>query len=203
MFKIVQLIILLLLLSFNAHAGDTTVIKKDKWVDYVHKPKVSALWSLLPGAGQFYNELGYRRVSQKKNRAWWKIPIIYGGLGACGYYFYYNYSRGHKIKEELLFRREFGDSTNLHPELINYSSESALINGYSAGNNIYQGFDLYSKRRDIFIAASIGIYALNIIEAFVDGHFVSFNVSEDLGLSCFPVMFDKYTPGISLTLSFN
>lgn len=201
MVRISFLISFFILFSFSGLSKDTTNVKKDKWENYEHKPKRSALWSLFPGAGQIYNEVGYRKVQNKRHRAWWKVPIIYGGLGACGYYFYDNYKRARMLKEEVLFRRDNGDSTNLHPELLGYITENALINGYNDGNENQYGFNFRAKRRDLFMAATIGIYALNIIEAFVDGHFVSFDVSEDLSLTCTPIMFDQYTPGVSLRLS--
>jgi hypothetical protein len=121
-----HLLFFFLLLSFNTQAQDSIPDKKDKWVDYEHKPKRSALWSLIPGGGQIYNEVGYRRIPGKKNRAWWKAPIIWGGLGACGYYYWLNLSQSLKIKEEVLFRRENGPAANLHPELAVFASEDSL-----------------------------------------------------------------------------
>jgi Family of unknown function (DUF5683) len=201
----VRFLVIISFISFavNSIAQDSIPEKKDKWAAYEHKPKRAVLWSLLPGAGQIYNEIGYRRVRQKKHRAWWKVPIIYGGLGVCAYYFWENYSQGKLLKEEIQFRREYGDSTNLHPSLIEYSTEFELINGYTDFNqNEFQGFDLRAKRRDIFIAATIGVYAFNLIEAYVDGHFVSFDVSDDLSMRFMPVMFDRYSPGMSLQFNF-
>ncbi|MCB9225432.1 MAG: DUF5683 domain-containing protein [Crocinitomicaceae bacterium] len=198
MVKTPLIIILLSMLSFSALADDTLNVPKDKWADYEHKPKRAALFSLFPGAGQIYNEIGYRRIPKKKHRAWWKVPIIYGGLGACGYYYYQNLSQSLRFKEEILYRRE-NPGLFLYSDLVIYSNESALING--TGN--YLGFDQLAKRRDIFLFASIAIYGLNIIEAYVDGHFVTFDVSQDLSFSWSPVMLDRYTPGVNFQLNFN
>lgn len=181
----------------------------DKYPNYEHKPKRAVLWSLFPGGGQIYNEVGYRRIPQKKHRAWWKVPIIWGGLGACGYYTWYNFRESKFLKEEVLYRRENGDSTNLHSHLAGFTSEATLLSGYSYqdsldGNSIKfrPGFDVRAKRRIVFLASSIGIFALAMIEAYVDAHFVTFDVSEDLGLSIVPVMFDQYSPGVSFRFSF-
>jgi hypothetical protein len=197
--------VVLFFLSFSnsTFSKDTLSNKNDKWEDYEHKPKRSVLYSLFPGAGQIYNEIGYRRVSQKKHRSWWKVPIIYGALGYTGYMFYDNFKSAKLLKEEILYRRENGATSNLHPELINYADEDALISGYGPQSDFNKGYDEHAKGRDLMLAASIGIYGLNLIEAFVDGHFVSFNVSEDLTLQMQPTVIGIYNPGIKLSFNFN
>ena len=181
-------------------AKDTLKVASDD-TSYTHIPKRSALFSLFPGGGQIYNEFGYRKYG-KKNRAWWKVPLIYGGMGATSYFWYQNYQRSQLLKEEILYRREFGDSTNLHPVLAAYTTEFELTGGYNDNANESRGFDDVAKRRDLLMFATIGIYGLQLIEAYVDGHFVSFDVSEDLSMSWYPRMLAPRTPGISLALTF-
>lgn len=205
MVRTLILFLFALMISGYCKAQDDTLVQpKDKWANYEHKPKRAVLWSLFPGAGQIYNEVGYRKASNKKHRAWWKVPIIYGGLGVCGYYFWHNYTNARDIKTEINYRREFGDSTNKVTSLAHYQDEDDLINGYfnSSENKEYLGFDRFARRREIFIAATIGIYALSMIEAYVDAHFVTFDVSDDLSMRVMPTMFDPYTPGVSLKFSF-
>lgn len=206
-----RFILLLFILSLCAQTGlsqNDSIINSLDTVQqekaYEHIPKRSALWALAPGMGQLYNEIGYRKYAGKKNRAWWKIPIVWGGLGACGYYWYDNFSNARYLKQEILYRREFGDSTVGDPsKFAGYSSESELINGYIDSLGIYQkGFDLRAKRRDIFLFATIGVFALQMIEAFVDGHFVSFDVSEDLSMSWYPKTFDRNSIGVGLNFNF-
>ena len=49
-----------------------------------HSVRKAAIFSaVLPGAGQVYNHLAMPK-GQKK--AYWKVPIIYAGLGATGYF---------------------------------------------------------------------------------------------------------------------
>ena len=193
-------------IGFNSYGQDSLVDnnKKDnKWADYEHKPKRAALWSLFPGAGQIYNEVGYRRIPQKKHRAWWKVPLIWGGIGVCTYYAIDNYRQAGFLKEEILYRRENGDSSWLHSHLYDFKSEFQLINGYTDTNDIdIPGFDLRAKRRIIFTAATLGVFALAMIEAYVDAHFVTFDVSDDLGMRVMPTMFDYKTPGVSIRFNF-
>ena len=178
---------------------------------YTHFTKRAAIWSaIVPGAGQIYNEFGYRKIPQKKHRAWWKVPIIYGGLGACGDYFYQNNKFAYLTKKEFLFREE-NNGTVLDQRFIDYpvvDSDTTnrvftLINGYSSDGTDYLGFDQYANRRDLFLFGFVGVWALNIIEAYVDAHFVTFDVSEDLSLSITPTIFANREPGLSLIFDFN
>ena len=179
---------------------------------YTHYTKRAAIWSaVIPGAGQIYNEIGYRKIPQKKNRAWWKIPIIYGGLGACGYYYYQNNKFAYLTKKEFLFRED-NNGEILDQRFADYPFNDAdtthrvfsLINGYTDANQIYTpGFDKFANRRDLFMFGFIGVWALNVIEAYVDAHFVTFDVSEDLSMSIYPTIFANRSPGLSLTFDFN
>lgn len=177
-----------------------------------HITRRAAIWSaVIPGAGQIYNEIGYRQISNKKHRAWWKVPLIYGGLGACGYYYYQNNKFANLTKQEWLFRKN-NEGAILDERFADYPFDetdttyevSSLINGYTDvnGNDVH-GFDTFSRRRDIFIFAFIGVWGLNVIEAYVDAHFVTFDVSDNLSLSAYPTMLGPRYPGLSLQLNFN
>jgi hypothetical protein len=186
--------------AYGGLAKDTLKVK-DTDTSYVHYPKRSALFSLIPGGGQIYNEYGYHKYG-KKNRAWWKVPLIYGALTATSYFWYQNYQRSQLLKEEILYRRDFGDSTNLHSVLATYTTEFQLTSGYTDDSAESRGFDDVAKRRDLLLFATIGVFGLQMLEAYVDGHFVSFDVSEDLSLSWYPRMLTPSAPGISLAFNF-
>ncbi len=202
-----KLLILSFLLScITAFSQDTIPALN---APYQHNRKKAAILSaVLPGSGQIYNEIGYRKFAGKKNRAWWKVPIIYGGLGACGYYFYQNKQTAALLRQEYEWRKTqpVPDDANLFYDerFKNYESTDALINGYSVDvNTSVPGFDLYSKRRDYFLIGFMGVWALNIIEAYVDAHFVTFDVNEDLSMSWSPTVMYNSTPGLKLRFDFN
>lgn len=180
---------------------DTTPFVTD--TSYHHSWKRATIWSAcLPGAGQIYNEFGYRKEQGKKHRAWWKVPIIYGALGVTSYYFYQNLSLARSLKAEWIYRGTYGDSLRLYPEFTNWKTDE-LITGYFNGLTTDPGFDIASKRRDMLGFAFLAIWGLNVVEALVDGHFVTFDVSEDLSLSWSPTVLNYTTPGIALRLNFN
>lgn len=195
---------------------------KDTFVvdtSYHHSWKRASIWSAcIPGSGQIYNEFGYRKVQDKKNRAWWKVPIIYGGLGATGYYFYQNTITARALKAEWLFR-EANAGQLLYEEYYTWTSDE-LLNGFETqkldkngvplyylnGQPIMEkvpGFDLAAKRRDLLAFGFMAIWGLQVVEALVDGHFVTFDVSEDLSFNWSPVMLNYSTPGVALRLNIN
>ena len=53
------------------------------------------------------------------------------------------------------------------------------------------------------IVAVGAIYFLQIVDAGVEAHFVSFDVSEDLSLTIDPTFFSARAPGVTLSLNFH
>jgi hypothetical protein len=192
---------------------------KTKDTVYTHKWKTATIWSAcLPGAGQIYNEIGYRRVADKKNRAWWKAPIIYGALGTTGYFFYQNTITARALKAEWLFR-EANPGQLLYEEYYTWDNDD-LLNGITVpklskdGQQLYNfkgeplyktvpGFDLAAKRRDLLAFGFLAIWGLQVVEALVDGHFVHFDISQDLSFSWTPTILNYSTMGVALKLDFD
>ena len=130
-----------------------------------------SLWLGLtfPGAGQVYN------------RKYWKLPIIYGGaVGvayAISYYggYYNDYMRGY---------RDYMDSdpnTNYHLELIPKGYPSS-----NAGTYVKNRVNSYRRYRDIFIVVGVAVYALSVIDAYVDAQLADFDISTDLSMKVRP-----------------
>ena len=189
------LVVLFLLFSSISYAGgiDTS---------YTHIRKRAAIWSVcLPGSGQIYNEFGYRKYAGKKHRAWWKVPVIYGGLGVTSYFFYQNYTEARGLKQEILYRRENPGMKNNYFE---YEEESDLVDGFSISSTLqFKGFNAYARDRDLFIFAIAGVWLLQTVEAYVDAHFVTFDVSDKLSFSWNPRYFNNTeTVGLDLRLRF-
>lgn len=207
------LFILLLFCSiggFGQKVADSLAIKSDS-TSYFHIPKRAAIFSaIIPGSGQIYNEIGYRKIPHKNHRAWWKVPIIYGGLGTLGYFFYFNNKYAYLTKKEYLFQDD-NPGLVLDQRFVNYPTDitgvvnpMSLIEGYTDDDTVFHpGFDIYANRRDLFMVGFIAFWGLNVLEAYVDAHFVTFDVSEDLTLSWYPKMITPKNIGLGLSLSFN
>ena len=115
--------------------------------------------SFLPGAGQVYNHQA------------WKIPIIYGAFASMGYFIYDNYQSMKMFKDEYLFRINHDGATNL-----------SGYEGYST-SNIYSLYNSYNQTYQLMIIITVGIYALNLIDAYVFGHLFEFQMSDDISLA--------------------
>jgi len=145
--------------------------------------RASLMSAILPGLGQAYN------------RKYWKIPIIYAGFGGLGYLFAVNQDQYKFYQKNLIAEND--DDPNTTNE-TRWDGEDLRLQKVA-----------YRKKRDI---AGVGIallYILNIIDANVDAHLKTFDVSDDLSLRIEPwhnIYNTGYSfrsaAGISLKLNF-
>ena len=124
-----------------------------------HSATKAMCLSLLPGAGQVYNHQA------------WKIPIIYGAFAGMGYFIYDNYQSMKMFKDEYLYRVNHDGATNL-----------SGYEGYST-NNIYSLYNSYNQTYQLMIIITVGIYALNLVDAYVFGHLFEFQMSDDISFA--------------------
>lgn len=123
-----------------------------------HSADVALRWSLIPGGGQVYNHQA------------WKIPIIYGAFAGMGYLIYDNYSSMKMFKDEYLYRVNHNDT----PGLSEYASYPT--------SNIYSLYNSYNRNFQLMVIITVGIYGLNLIDAYVFGHLFDFQMDENLTL---------------------
>lgn len=149
-----------------------------------HSPRKATIYSaVLPGLGQVYNE------------KYWKVPIIYAGAGALTY----SYLFADKKYSEYL--NEFTNRLN---------KDSAIFNPdftKTSDDNILELKNYYQRNRELSIIGFVVLYALNIIDATVDGHLYSFDISDNLSLNVNPYVAPNYDKrlngGIQFTFSPN
>ena len=143
-----------------------------------HSAVKALCYSILPGGGQVYNHQA------------WKIPIIYGAFAGMGYFIYDNYQSMKMFKDEYLYRINNPGSTNL-PNYASYPD-----------NSIRSLYNSYNQNFQLMIIISVGIYALNLVDAYVFGHLFDFQMSDDLTLG--PTLIGSpmgLTPAVGLTLN--
>ncbi len=144
--------------SMEISTTDTIIASSNLGVD-LRTPRTAMLRSvMLPGLGQFYN------------KQYWKIPVVYGALGALFLAAQSN-SRNY---------REFRDAYVLEVQ--------GLPNKYSGANiaSLKQYRDDYRKNMELSYIVMVGIYGLNVLDAFVSAHLKSFDINEDIGMTIKP-----------------
>lgn len=176
------LIFFLLIFNFNIYSQkiDTSITISKSKLNKINSPKRAALLSvLLPGAGQIYN------------KKYWKAPIVWAGLGACTYvYFSTNV--------------DYQNAKNSYISLIDSDPNNNIdFNGSYDLNKISFQKNQLRNNRDLMLVLGILFYGLNILDATIDAHLMSFDVSDDLALKINPSIHNSllYTPTLDFTLS--
>jgi hypothetical protein len=181
-------VILFILISISTVYGQSSVIEDTTSLsDTIHSPKKATIYSaILPGLGQIYNHNNMPKGSRK---AYWKVPIIYSGLGATGFFLISNQLSQKALKQEYTNRIE-GNATD--PKWSAYDNAGVLTL-----------YNQYLNRRDLSILGFAAVYLFQIVDANVEAHFVNFDVSEDLSLQVEPVLLPSLSAGLTLKLNFH
>jgi hypothetical protein len=120
-------------------------------------PARSAFYSsILPGLGQAYNG------------SYWKIPLVYAGIGTSLYLVFEN-DKIYKRYRNAYKRRLAGFQDD---EFQNILENDRLIVAQK----------LFRQNKEFAILATVAFYLLNIVDANVDAHLKQFDVSKDLTL---------------------
>lgn len=120
-------------------------------------PAKAAFYSaVLPGLGQAYN------------KKYWKIPIVYAALGT-GVYFYVSNNKEYNRYRDAYKRRLAGFEDDEFFNKVN-------LDGLQRAQKYYR------KNKEISLLVTVGLYALNIIDANVDAHLLQYNVNDNLTL---------------------
>ena len=195
-------------LSFNSFAQDAKTVATDSIAikktikDSVHKkiyvPRKAAIRSaILPGWGQIYN------------KKYWKLPIVYGALGITGGIFFYNLKnyRDTRFAYSAKYKASLPPYDPLNPRPGPYRDSTDY---FKIKSNLLplslESLRFYRNqfRRDIDYSALLFLlmWGLNVVDATVDAHLKSFDVSPDLSLSIKPGHSEMAgTNGLSLVLN--
>lgn len=176
--RFVAIFTLIFLAAFTIKSQNDTIIKK------THSPRKATIYAIiLPGLGQIYN------------KKYWKLPIVYGALGASGYYIYANNKLHQQYKTAFKYRTDNNPNT-----VDNYV-------GIYTDDNLSVLSNHYLRNMELSVIAGIAIYALSILDATVDAHLFNFQVNDNLSLKFEPTIINtiyhkKNINGLKLTLNF-
>jgi hypothetical protein len=171
--------------SQGAKVDSTAKELPDSVREKLHSPQKATIMSAcLPGLGQIYN------------RKYWKVPIIYAGFGVLGYLIAFNTSY------YLDFKCAYVESVNGNTN----GNYAYLVNRYTQ-TELVSSREYYRRNLEISILVTALWYILNILDATVDGHLYSFNISRDLSMKVEPALISGLSPlkpsgGIKLSFRF-
>ncbi len=157
-----------------------------------------ALWlsALCPGLGQIYN------------RRYWKLPIVVGSFVGLTYgaswnnRMYKDYSKGYRdVMDDDPDTRSYMD---FFPPTVRESDlDKAWLQKVMKNKR-----DYYRRYREICVIAMVGVYLINIVDAYVDASLAHFDISPDLTLDVAPTAIDSgqiggRTPSLGLQCAIN
>ena len=144
-----------------------------------------ALWlsALCPGLGQIYN------------RRYWKLPIVVGAFVGLTYgaswnnRMYKDYARGYRdVMDDDPDTRSYMD---FFPPTVQESDlDTAWLQKVMKNKR-----DYYRRYREICIISMVGVYLINIVDAYVDASLAHFDISPDLTLDVSPAAIDNTAIG--------
>ena len=186
-------------LSVMADANPPLKVQKN-WNTWKPDPK-RALWLALvfPGGGQIYN------------RKYWKLPLIYGGFVGCLYAMSWNDGMYKDYSQAYL------DITDDDPGTASYNNYLHLgakidDSNKSRYEDIFKSRkNKYRRWRDLSFFVMVGVYALSVIDAYVDAELSQFDISKDLSLKVEPTImrssmsnnpFESGALGLNCSLNF-
>lgn len=151
-----------------------------------------ALWLsfVIPGGGQIYN------------RKYWKLPIFYGGFLGCMYAFTWNQQMYMDYSQAYLDIMDDNPDTNSYLSMFppTYNIDANISRFKTVFKNRK---DRYRRWRDLSTFCFIGIYALSIIDAYVDAHLSVFDISPDLSFQWGPTSIEGPHSNIGISAALN
>ena len=157
------------------------------------------LWALLPGGGQIYN------------RKYWKLPIVWGAFMTC----YYSVTWNHRQYQDYhaAYRDLSSEDPSKNTSWLAFAPAGAKAEDYKTyqstlKSTLKRGNDFYRGYRDLSILASILVYGLSILDAYVDAELYTFDISPDLSLRVAPEVglpklgIPSYQLGVNCSLTF-
>ena len=162
---------------------DTTFSKKEMkqdWSTWRPDPK-RALWLALviPGGGQIYN------------RKYWKLPLVYGGFIGCMYAMNWNNMMYKDYSQAFLDISDKDPGTKSYEKFMHLGRviDDSNIERYKT---IFKNRkDKYRRWRDLSFFVMLGVYALSVIDAYVDAELSVFDISDDLSLKVEPTIINN------------
>ncbi len=165
--------------------SETLQLDKDGTINGWRPIPLRAVWlgAIVPGLGQIYNQ------------SYWKLPIVYGGFMGCVYAISWNSTMYTEYKQayiDIVSDEVLSDDpTRSYNAILPKGYTIEMMGGrasYTSTLNNKQA--LYRRYRDISIVATLAVYVLSLIDAYVDAQLFDFDVSPDLTMNVEPTIYN-------------
>ena len=137
-----------------------------------------ALWLALviPGGGQIYN------------RKYWKLPIVYGGFVGCIYAMRWNNMMYKDYAQAYLDIMDDDPGTASYNKFLHLGRQITPANEERYKTIFKKRKDRFRRYRDLSFFVMVGVYAVSVIDAYVDAELSAFDLSKDLSLKVRPAV---------------
>lgn len=157
---------------------DSTDFDRDEQIRIFNPDPTRAVWlsALCPGLGQLYN------------RRYWKLPIIVGGYMGLIYATNWNsrmlddYTQGYR---DLM---DSDPTTKSYMDFYPPNTKEESLNKTWLEKTFKSRKDYFRRNRDLCVIAMIGVYALAMIDAYVDASLSQFDISPDVSMQVTPAL---------------
>ncbi len=219
-FFLLSVVCCLVFAQVNAQKNPTNPVKQDTTAKldtiapakYVNQGRIAgqkAIYRSLifPGLGQIYNyglvvddvkagRTEGKRIGQKLYIIG-KISAIYAGGTVLVMSYIDNNNNYRRFLRELQYRQLNGT-----PDPDNGLTQYPDVNALTVAKNIYK------RNREVVLISLVGLYGLNVLDAYVTARLKYFNVDETLSIKISPTTinsntmygFSNITPALKLTL---
>ncbi|WP_008582346.1 DUF5683 domain-containing protein [Niabella soli] len=174
----------------DASYSDSVAEKRQRYRD---PGKAAFRSAALPGWGQVYN----RRI--------WKVPVIYAGLGITAGLFVDNlkwfkrFQYACSVADNIQNKKDSLSGPNFAKVYKTLKAPFFTDNGIDlAGLKSYRGQS--RQYMDNSLAGFLLVWVLNVVDATVDAHLSSFDVSPGLSLKISPSLLNENNIGMSLAV---
>lgn len=158
---------------------DSPAMAKDTEKKFTFNPDPTrAVWmsALFPGLGQLYN------------RRYWKLPIVVGAYMGLGYATNWNNTM---LRD---YTRAYSDIMDNDPTTKSYMDffaptvkEEDLDKSWLT-DLLRRRKNYYRRNRDLCIICMIGVYAVAMIDAYVDAQLAHFDITPELSVDIAPTL---------------
>lgn len=172
---------------------------KRDWSTWRPNPQ-RALWLalVLPGGGQIYN------------RKYWKLPIVYGGIMGCLYAMSWNNMMYKDYSQAYLDIMDSDPTTQSYNKFLHLGKQIDSSNEERYKTIFKKRKDKFRRWRDLSFFCLLGVYAVSVIDAYVDAELSEFDISKDLSLKVEPAVmgsgggnaFESASIGVHCSLNF-